>query len=452
MNSYAVLRFFLDGMLYMMALYSLLSYFQQRKPIYWQYALYIVCITFTFYLEDANNNAEYLPGTNIWITCLESLAFVMYISFAVQLIGIREKDPRSYQILRGMIVLLAVETVFDGLLSLIGASDEIKSLSYTVFRFILAGAAFVVVPRILRLRQPVVSYFITGSLLFVAGCSVALAVNFFPTFFDRNPNNPFTFSILYMQLGVVGEVLCFTLGMSLRNQENELEKIRVQQQLIAQLRENDLKNQKLLKIRDDIARDLHDELGADLASISMVSHAVAHQMTSDPALARQSLKQIGVTARKVIKVMREIVWSLHSAHDSSQQFTDRMRETGLSLYEHHPAKLHFDFKTNGQPVPSHLRRDLYLVYKELMHNALRHSNASNVYVRFRSSDENISLSIRDDGHGFDATAIRPGNGLISLKKRAESLQAQLHIESNAHSGTSTTLICSNAGTLGRVGV
>ena len=441
MQSYAVLRFFLDGMLYMMALFSLLSYFQQRKAIYWQYAVYIVCITLTFYLDDTDASAEYRPGTNYWITCLESLAFVMYISFAVQLIGIQENDARSYRILRMMIILLVVETVFDGLLFLSGVSDEVKSLSYAVFRFALAAGALLVVPRILRLRQPVVSYFITGSLIFVAGCLVALLVNYFPTIFDRNPNNPFTFSVTFMQLGVVGEVLCFTLGMSLRNQENELEKIRVQEQLIAQLRENDLKNQKLLKIRDDIARDLHDELGADLASISMVSHAAIRQMTADPALARQSLRQIGETARKVIKVMREIVWSLHSAHDSSQQFADTLREMGLSLYEHHSAKLHFDFKTNGQPVPSYLRRDLYLIYKELMHNALRHSNAENVYVQFQSSAEKISLCVKDDGQGFDSSSAYPGNGLISLKKRAESLNAQLHIESNAHSGTITSLTC-----------
>ncbi|GHB77288.1 sensor histidine kinase [Persicitalea jodogahamensis] len=441
MQSYERLRFFLDGMLYMMALFSLLSYFQQRKAIYWQYAVYIVCITLTFYLDDADTSSEYIPGTNYWITSLESLAFVMYISFAVQLIRIQENDPLSYRILRVMTLLLAGETIFEGLLFLFGTNDEIKSLSYAVFRFSVAGAALVVVPRIMRLRQPVVSYFITGSLLFVAGCLVALVVNYFPSVFNRNPDNPFTFSVTFMQLGVVGEVLCFTLGMSLRNRQNELEKIRVQEQLIAQLRENDLKNQKLLRIRDDIARDLHDELGADLASISMVSHATAHQMTTDPAQALQSLKQIGETARKVIQVMREIVWSLHSAHDSAQQFTDRLRETGLSLYEHHPAKLHFEFNTDGQPVPSHMRRDLYLVYKELVHNALRHSGANNVYVQFQFSNATVFLCVKDDGKGFDPALPHTGNGLINLKKRAESLNGQLCIGKNGNTGTSTTLTC-----------
>ena len=184
MQSYAALRFFLDGMLYMMALFSLLSYFQQRKAIYWQYAVYIVCITFTFYLDDADTSAEYTPGTNYWITSLESLAFVMYISFAIKLIGIRENDPRSYRIMRGMLILLAVETVLEGFVFLIGFGNEVKSLSYAVFRFALAGAALVVVPRLLRLRQPVVSYFITGSLAVCGGLLSGVVRQLFPEYFQ----------------------------------------------------------------------------------------------------------------------------------------------------------------------------------------------------------------------------------------------------------------------------
>ena len=281
----------------------------------------------------------------------------MYISFAIQLIGIRENDARSYRILRWMLLLLIIETVFDSALFLFGASDENKTMSYTVFRFILSGGALVVVPRIMRLRQPVVSYFITGSLLFVAGCLVALSINYIPAIFTRSPDSPFSFPVTYMELGVVGEVLCFTLGMSLRNRENELEKIRVQQELIGQLRENEQKQQKLLQIRDDIARDLHDELGADLASISMVSHAAIHQMNSNPELARESLRQLGETARKVVRVMREIVWSLHSAHDSSDQFEVRLRDMAHNLFEHHPIQLHFDFGKEVVPVPAFIRRD-----------------------------------------------------------------------------------------------
>ena len=426
----------------MMALFSLLSYLQQRKAIYWQYSLYIVCITSTFYLNDLDyKNVEYLPGTNFAITVLESVAFAMYISFAIQLIGIRENDPPSYRIMRGMIIVLAIETVVDGLIFLFEASDGVKSLSYTLFRYALAAGALVVVPRLLRLRQPVVSYFITGSLLFVAGSLVALSINYIPAIFTRSFNSPFSFPVTYMELGVVGEVLCFTLGMSLRNRENELGKIRVQQELIEQLRENEQKQQKILQIRDDIARDLHDELGGDLASISMVSHAAVHQMNTNPELARQSLRQIGETARKVVRVMREIVWSLHSAHNSSDQFAVQLRETAHTLYEHHPIRIHFDFGKEEVPVPAFVRRDLHLIYKELMHNTLRHAGAQNIYITFQASQHAIELTVQDDGRGFDVSADLSGHGLLSLRQRAKSLNGHMTIHSNATEGTRTTFTC-----------
>jgi signal transduction histidine kinase len=442
MQSYEALRIFLDGMLYMMALFSLLSYLQQRKAIYWQYALYIVCITATFSLNDLDyKNVEYQPGTNYLITVLESLSFAMYITFAVQLIRIRENDARSYLILRWMLLLLIVETIFDSVLFLFNLSNEAKGLSYTLFRFTLAGGALVVVPRLLRLREPVVSYFITGSLLFVTGCLVALSINYIPAIFTRSLDSPLSFPVTYMELGVVGEVLCFTLGMSLRNRENELEKIRVQQQLIEQLRENEQKQQKLLQIRNDIARDLHDELGADLASISMVSHAVAHQLTTNPILARQSIRQIGETARKVIKVMREIVWSLHSAHDSAGHFALRLHETAHSLFEHQPVQLHFDFGKEEVPVPVFVRRDLYLIYKEILHNALRHAGAQNIYIYFKATAGSIELRVQDDGCGFDISDYPPGHGLLSLQQRAKSLNGRMTIESSATQGTLISLTC-----------
>jgi signal transduction histidine kinase len=442
MPTYEGLRFFLDGMLYMMALYSVLSYLQQRKAIYWQYAIYIVCITYTFHLNDLDyKNVEYLPGTNFAITVLESVAFAMYISFAIQLIGIRENDPRSYRIMRWMIIVLAVETVVDGLIFLYEASDEIKSWSYTLFRYILAAGALVVVPRLLRLRQPVVSYFITGSLVFVTGSLIALSINYIPAIFIRSAEHPFSFPVTYMELGVVGEVLCFTLGMSLRNRENELEKIRVQQELIEQLRENEKKQQKIMQIRDDIARDLHDELGGDLSSISMVSHAALHQMNTTPELARQSLRQIGETARKVVRVMREIVWSLHSSHDASDQFAIQLRETALTLFEHHPIQLHFDFGNEVAPVPAFVRRDLLLIYKELMHNTLRHAGAKNIYIYFKASPHSIELTVQDDGQGFDVSADLSGHGLMSLRQRANSLNGHLTMHSNATEGTRTTFTC-----------
>ncbi len=232
--SYNTLRIFLDGMLVMMIVYALLSFWQQRKAIYWQYALYIGCMLITFRLDDADyRNANYAPGANYFVALLETTAFVLYIRFAILLINVPRYDPFSYRLLQVMTGVLVGAALLDTALWLGGASDGLRSGFYTVNRFVLAGLALVVVPRIFRLRRPVISYFIAGSFCFVTGCLLALCVNFIPSLFTRQPSHPLTYPVFYMQIGVVLEVLCFTLGLSRLNQQTETEKQQVQASLMS---------------------------------------------------------------------------------------------------------------------------------------------------------------------------------------------------------------------------
>lgn len=446
-NAYATLRLFLDGMLSMMALYALLSYFQQRKAIYWQYALYIGCMIATFYIDDIGyRRTNYQPGADYWAALLETVALVLYIRFAVLLIDIPTQDPFSYRVLRIITLVLIAGIVLDTLLWLAGVSNTVRSSLYTLNRFGVAAGALVVMPRIFRLRQPVVTYFIAGSLLFTAGCVLALCINFIPGLFTRQPSNPFTFPIAYMQLGVVGEVLCFTLGMSLRNRQIEREKIQVQAQLIEQLLENEQKQQKLQHIRDDIARDLHDDIGSDLSSISMLSQAAARLLTTQPDQARLMLETIGQTARRVVAAMREIVWSLNSNQTSLESFGHRLRETANLLFDHQAVNLHLNLPADSDPawvLPAEGRRDLFLMVKEMLHNAVRHAQATNVYVDIRQEPGMLYVTVRDDGRGFvpAATDGKGGNGLRSLRQRAVAMNGQLTIESQPDSGTCVTFQC-----------
>jgi signal transduction histidine kinase len=302
---YPQLRLFFDGMLCMMALYALFSYTQHRKAIYWQYALYIFCLIITFYWDDIDyGKADYLPGTNFKVAAVESLAFLLYIRFAILLIEIPRLDPLSHRILKIMVIILAIEITVDLVYYLTNATHLVKSNTYIFFRCLLSLGALVVVPRILKLREVAVGYFIAGSFFFVLGCLVSLASNFLPAMVERNTDRAFSFPLTYMEIGVILEVLCFTLGMSVKNRKNELEKILAQEQLIEQLLENDRKQSALLRIRDDISRDLHDELGADLGSISVMSYAAIKQLNGTAPPAEHTIKLIGETSRKVIARMR----------------------------------------------------------------------------------------------------------------------------------------------------
>lgn len=444
-TSYPQLRLFFDGMLCMMAFYAFFSFLQHRKAIYWQYALYIFCMMITFYLDDIDyQRADYKPGANFAVSFIESLAFLLYIRFAILLIEIPKLDPFSYKLLKWMSAILCVQLAIDVLFLLSDVPDNIKTSNYILFRAVLAIGALVVVPRILKLHQAAIAYFIAGSFFFVIGCLTALSVNYIPMIFTKNPDNPFSYPVTYMQFGVILEVLCFTLGMSVKNRQNEKEMILAQAQLIEQLQENEKKQSALRRIRDDISRDLHDELGADLSGISAMSHAALRQFKNQEAATAHTIKMIGETSRKVVTRMREIIWSLNSTHDSVGNFSFRIKETAYALLEHQPIELDMQLPAEEIDlyIPNDCRRNLFLVYKEILHNVVRHSQAQNVRIDLFVSNDNINLVVKDDGVGFAGETIKnSGNGLINLRQRTASFGGKLSIDSYPGRGTTISVLC-----------
>ncbi|MBO0935906.1 sensor histidine kinase [Fibrella sp. HMF5335] len=443
--TYPHLRLFFDGMLLMMAVYAALSYWQQRKAVYAYYAVYILCVTVTFRYDDLEyENPNYQPGASYMVTLTETIAFALYIRFAMALMDFRRNDPPSDRLLQAMLLLLGCHTIAEALLYLMDGSPLLRSGIYVATRLVLASAALWVVPRIFRLRQPVMIYFVVGSFFFTAGCLIALWGNYVPSLFTMQRAFAFTFPISFMQLGVVLEVLCFTLGLSLRNWQSERERVAVQAELIAQLQENERKQQQLQRIRADIARDLHDDIGGDLSGISMLSQAADQLLVSQPDEARATLRLIGESARQVLTTMRQIVWSLAASPSSSDDFVYRLRETAYALFDRQPVDLHLDLPTahSCTDLTPDMQRAVYLIYKEMLHNTMRHASARHVSVNLICTEAHLRLTVSDDGVGFNTQVTRVGsNGLTSLRQRAEDLGGHLTIRSSPGEGTTLSLTC-----------
>ncbi|MFD2569535.1 histidine kinase [Spirosoma soli] len=445
-TAYTTLRLFLDGMLTMMGLYALLSYFQQRKAIYWQYALYIACMVIDLRLSDVGYaKPDYLPGAFYPETFVETVAYMLYIRFTILLINPAEQDPIAYRVMQALIIAFAIALALDTVLYLANASAAVRSGIYMGERLLMTLVGLYLIPRFFRLRNNVVSYFIAGSLLLVLGSIAALLTNYLPPENRLQPDNAFTFPVTLLQIGVVGEVLFFTLGMSLRNRENEREKIQYQAQLIEQLRENERKQERLQRIRDDIARDLHDDVGADLSGISLLSQVAARQVDEQPDQAQATLKVIRQRTRRVVATMREIVWSLNSAQTSLESFSYRLQETAGQLFEHQSTVLHLQLPVDDADwtLPAEGRRDLFLMVKEMLHNVIRHADAQNAYLTLWVEQNMLCIAVRDDGQGFvvQLNGNRVGNGLRSMQQRAAAINGQLMIESIPGIGTTVTFRC-----------
>ena len=142
--------------------------------------------------------------------------------------------------------------------------------------------------------------------------------------------------------------------------------------------------------------------------------------------------------------MREIIWSLHSVHNSVDNFTFRAKETAYTLFEHHPIALHFDFPSQevNSRIPNESRRNLFLVYKEILHNIVRHSQAQNVFISIVVEVGNLALTIQDDGIGFvHEEKENLGNGLVNLQQRTNSFGGKFLINSLPGEGTTVIIGC-----------
>jgi ligand-binding sensor domain-containing protein/two-component sensor histidine kinase len=195
---------------------------------------------------------------------------------------------------------------------------------------------------------------------------------------------------------------------------------------------------RLQNIRNKIASDLHDDIGSTLNSISVYS-----QVAKNDADKRDfSLNMIGESSRKVIDAMSDIVWTINPDNDSFENIILRMRSLAYNLLR--AKNIEFIFKAdeslNKMQLSLEKRRNFYLIFKESLNNLIKYSQAKRVQISLIHHGSTITLVIRDDGMGFDATKKYNGNGLTNIRKRAKEMDAQLNIESGEGIGTSTQLI------------
>jgi signal transduction histidine kinase len=193
------------------------------------------------------------------------------------------------------------------------------------------------------------------------------------------------------------------------------------------------------RLRGRISRDLHDEIGAGLSSIALLSDSVATAGGLGET-DRTQLQRMASSARDMVADLRDIVWAIDPDSDRFADVVTRMRDVASALL----LDVNITFQVTPNSELSHniglaARRDLLLIFKELLHNIARHSNARNVRIELESHGPELRLLISDDGVGFSADGLRPGTGLKSLRERAARLGGHLDLTSEVGKGTTASL-------------
>ncbi|MGC4022738.1 MAG: tetratricopeptide repeat protein [Cyclobacteriaceae bacterium] len=190
------------------------------------------------------------------------------------------------------------------------------------------------------------------------------------------------------------------------------------------------------RVRNQIARDLHDDMGSTLSSINLISQVALKDNSIDSK--SKYFQRIGEQSSKIMESMSDMVWSINPENDSFQKTIAKMKEFCAEILE--PRNIGFTFlideALNSISLDVAKRKNLFLIFKETINNAAKYSSASFVNIQFSKTETGVFLVIRDNGKGFEISNQSNGNGLRNMKERAREIDATLSLESTVGSGTS----------------
>ena len=194
-------------------------------------------------------------------------------------------------------------------------------------------------------------------------------------------------------------------------------------------------------MRTRIATDLHDDIGANLTRIAVLSE-VARQRLRLAAGVEDPLTSIATLSRESVTAMGDIVWAISPERDHLGDLVRKMREHADEVLSVHDVRL--TFRVVGLPederIELDVRRDVFLILKEAINNAARHSACSAVDVTLGIEHGTLVLCVTDDGRGFDPDVDADGNGLVNMGRRATRIGGHLDVHSRRGNGTTIRLV------------
>lgn len=193
-------------------------------------------------------------------------------------------------------------------------------------------------------------------------------------------------------------------------------------------------------IRNKISEDIHDDISLGITRIVWQTEMLLGKIKNQKDVAPESLNNILYSARDTASKLSEIVWAVNPEHDNLDAFLSYLRNYAGSLMEELEMNYEIDFPEVIPDISldSNLVRNLFLMAKESLNNAIRHSEAGKITITFNMPlPRQYQLSISDNGRGFDLNSNNSlGNGLINLKNRASKIKAEVTIASSPGKGCS----------------
>ena len=197
-------------------------------------------------------------------------------------------------------------------------------------------------------------------------------------------------------------------------------------------------------MRDRIAGDLHDDVGATLSSINIFSRLAQEKLSYEPQQAKALIDKINVTSQEMMNNMSDMVWAISPGNDKSENLSLRIKNLAREMLAPQEIKYAVQSGDEQHKFSMEARKNIFLIAKEAINNIAKYSQAKNVLIKMEEQNGKLLLEIVDDGVGFTPHAVgyregseatRGGAGLVSMKNRVEQLSGIFQILSGPGAGT-----------------
>lgn len=191
-----------------------------------------------------------------------------------------------------------------------------------------------------------------------------------------------------------------------------------------------------VEMRNQLSSDLHDDIGSSLSSILLLSNLAA-QNKEDEGMRNKLLEKINSNAKEMIERMGDIVWTMNPRYDEGDSLRERIENYTSRLQEITPVAIHTNIDKNIEHYhfSMELRKNIFLIIKEAMNNALKYAAATRIALDLTVANNCLTLIINDNGKGFTLTEKTNGNGLDTMIQRARASGGNCTVASSPGNGT-----------------
>ncbi len=408
--------------------------YQYRDPGYFFYCAYIVAIM----LREAFNNAAFVDFSPVMmrhcVTFLIVCTFGMFLRYFLRLKDINKSlDFWVNCYIRSLMAMMAlyIMVIFLGTYPLANVILQVTMGSSLFFILLSLLACFRLFKTNERARV-VIYAFLPIAAAFILNLLHNLNVI---------PNYPFLEYALVW--GFMLEVIIFTMAFTRWFRVMEADrnlyqlKFSVEQQqtlLAVQVAEQ--------RVKDRIARDLHDDVAASMSGIRILTQVAQRQFADKAPQAMPLLEQINRSTTTMLESIGDLIWAIKSHPDYLNDLADRIREYATRTLDASNIAYQLDIPRDlpVQELDVEMRRNIYLILKEAINNVVLHSQCHQARIVIKVLNRTVILSIEDDGKGFNPIDKARRQGLENMTWRAESIHADFSVQSYIDQGTRVRLI------------